>query len=83
MVAPKSIQENESLVSPTEAAKILGVHRSTIHNWLRDGLITGERHGSFHAIARQEIERFSRDYIDGDPAAKSAAKTSNKRRKAK
>lgn len=82
MVAPKSIQEDRRLVSPTEAAKILGVHRSTIHNWLRDGLIAGERHGSFHAIARTEVERFSRDHIEGDPArAAKKGKATEKRSK--
>lgn len=62
MVVPKSFEE-EGLLTPSALAKELGVHRSTVHNWLRSGLLKSKRRGSFHTITRAEVARFSSTYV--------------------
>jgi excisionase family DNA binding protein len=44
-----------------EAAELLGVHRATLYNLRREGLITLIRIGARTYVAADEIERFIRD----------------------
>lgn len=79
MVAPRSIQDNDKLLSPSEVAKQLGVHRSSVHNWMRDGMIKSEKHGNFHAIHIDELAKFSKFYeVDTKPKAKATKKKKGK-----
>lgn len=79
MVVPKSISDDESLLSPSDVAKEMGVHRSTVHNWIRDGMIATERHGAFHAVKRKELDRFRQLYkIEPEPPPKRKKKRSRK-----
>lgn len=85
MVVPKTISEDDTLLSPTEVANELGVHRSTVHNWIRDGMLKSNKHGNFHAVSRVEIHRFSQIYqiVDEPPKRNDKKKSRKKKRKKK
>jgi excisionase family DNA binding protein len=57
MVAPKSITDSSKLLSVSAVAREMGVHRSTVHVWIRDGIMQTQRHGVHHAIQRREVDR--------------------------
>jgi excisionase family DNA binding protein len=57
MVAPKSITDSKGLLTTTEVARELGVHRSTVHVWIRRKMLATVKHGAFHAVTRKEVER--------------------------
>jgi excisionase family DNA binding protein len=45
------------LISPTEAAAVLGMSRSAVHGWLRRGVLPGAfRIGSRWYLKRRELE---------------------------
>lgn len=57
MVLPKTISGSKKLLSVTAAARELGVHRSTVHVWIRQGVMRTQRHGIHHSVSRRELER--------------------------
>lgn len=65
MTIPKSISEDDKLLSTSDAARMLDVHRSTVHLWIKDGALKTERRGktgTFHAIRTSELKRFAKLY---------------------
>ena len=52
------MQEIKNLNSITEAAKIIGVDRSTVHRYITAGLLKKEIVGLSPKITKQELERF-------------------------
>lgn len=67
MTIPKSISDDENLLSPSQVAKELGVHRSTVHVWIKGGMLKTERHGVFLSVSREEVERFRKLYDIAPP----------------
>lgn len=80
MVVPKTISGDAALLSPTDVADELGVHRSTVHNWIRDGMLASEMHGAFHAVSRAEIDRFKKLYVVLDPKPETGKPKKKKKR---
>lgn len=73
MTVPKTISEDDALLSTADVAEQLKVHRSTVHHWIKTGMLKSELHGSFHAVKKQELKRFQSMYnveADADPAPK-------------
>lgn len=65
MTIPKSISEDDKLLSTSDIAKQLDVHRSTVHLWIKNGLLKTEKHGkerSYHAVRQSELKRFQKIY---------------------
>ena len=62
MTVPKSISENDDLLSTADVAKELGVHRSTVHGWIKNGMLPSELHGAFHAVKPADLKRFRSIY---------------------
>lgn len=62
MTIPKSISGNPDLLSTADIAKELGVHRSTVHGWIKNGMLASKLHGNFHAVRRKDLERFTSMY---------------------
>ena len=48
---------DEMLVTPIEAAKILGVHKVTIRRWIHAGMIVAARIGARFRIRLSDVER--------------------------
>ena len=67
MTIPKSISEDDKLLSTSEVAKRCKVHRSTVHLWIKHGLLKTEKHGNFHAIRPSALKRFLSIYESGMP----------------
>lgn len=65
MTVPKSLGEG-GLLSTSEVAEKLNVHRSTVWNWIKTGLMPskevsqGERVRPFHGIDPKELAKFCR-----------------------
>lgn len=51
----------ERLISPEEAAKILGLHINTVRLWLRTGKIQGKKFGKVWRIKESEIMDFGKE----------------------
>lgn len=62
MTLPKSISNNKNLLSPSQVAEKLGVHRSTVHVWIKNGMLQAERHGIFLCVSCEELGRFRQIY---------------------
>jgi excisionase family DNA binding protein len=77
---PKSISESDELLSTADVAKQLGVHRSTVWMWVKNGMLSSVRHGSFHGISRKSLERLQGRYT---VAERAKPKVKKKRRAAK
>lgn len=58
MTVPKSISGDSTLLSTSQVADELGVHRSTVHGWVKSGMLPSTRHGAFHGIKRKDLKRF-------------------------
>jgi len=60
LVTMKSLKnvtiETDSLLTITEAAKILGVTRMTIYRWINKGKIRSVSFGTINYIPRQDVE---------------------------
>lgn len=96
MTAPKTIAA-DGLLSPTEVAKLLDAHRSTVWLWIRNGMLKSEAHGHFHGVAPESLKLFLQSYrpsnglvaadLDGQivklKAAKKPAKGGKKKRAAR
>jgi len=53
--------ELHDYVTQTEAAKLLGVCRMTIWQWLKDGKITPVKVAGIRMIPQSEVERINRE----------------------
>lgn len=58
MTLPKSITEDKKLLSTSAIAEKLGVHRSTVHGWIKSGMLKSEKHGRYHGVRPKDLERF-------------------------
>jgi excisionase family DNA binding protein len=51
--------QDRAYVTVGEAAKLLGVHRNTVHNWIRSGRLTAhkviENNREFYRIERDSL----------------------------
>lgn len=82
MVVPKSLKVS-GLMSTSEVATALGAHRSTVHGWIKSGMLTSTRHGVFHGVSAEDLAAFRRTYGAGSfpkPKRKRASPMSRKRR---
>jgi len=65
--------ELKDFVNQTKAAKILGVSRMTLWQWITDGKLQAVIVGGFRMIPQSEIERLKRERSEqaasGEPAA--------------
>jgi len=61
MSLPKSIAESD-LMSTSDVARAMKVHRSTVWGWLKSGMLKGTRKGSFWCVRPKELERFRKVY---------------------
>lgn len=52
-------------LSPAQAAAALNVSRSAVQQWIMQGKIRSERHGTYHRIPVREVERFRAERIRG------------------
>lgn len=73
MTVPKAIAA-AGLLSTSQVAKQLGVHRSTVWGWIKQDMIASEKRGSFHGIKPSELKKFLSWYD-----IKSAKKTTGKK----
>ena len=62
MVLPKSISEDDTLLSTADIAQQLDVHRSTVWIWIKHGMLKSVRHGSFHGIRPSALALFQSQY---------------------
>ena len=53
--------ENKDFFSTSEAAKMIGITRMTLHRWIAVGKITAVKIGRYRAIHTGEIERVKGD----------------------
>jgi excisionase family DNA binding protein len=66
MTVPKALAD-KGLLSTAEVAKQLGVHRSTVWNWIRTGLLPSVEVASgngrpFHGVDPKALKRFRQIY---------------------
>lgn len=62
-----TIMENYKLYSVSEAAKLIGVSRQTVLNWIKSGNINSIQPNKHYRISKEEIERilnFRNKYIN-------------------
>lgn len=58
MTVPKRISESSDLIATSEIAELLNVHRSTVWTWVKSGMLTSTKVGTFHGVEPDEFERF-------------------------
>jgi excisionase family DNA binding protein len=81
MTVPKTIAY-AGLLSTSQVAKQVGVHRSTVWNWIKSGMLPSELHGSFHGVRPMALKRLlSRYDIEALRASTKKRKAASKRRK--
>lgn len=54
---------DETLVGLPEAARILGVHRATVNDMVREGRLAAGRDGARWMIRADDLERFAASYV--------------------
>jgi len=82
LTVPKAISDS-TLLSTSQVAEKLGVHRTTVWLWIKNGALRAERHGAFHGVTPSALSAFLRIYkIQPKPKSKkkSAAKARKKKR---
>lgn len=67
------------LLSTTDVAERMGVHRSTVWLWIRNGAMEAKKIGGFLGIEVAEFEKLSSRYVVS-PAASSSSQKKAKRR---
>lgn len=77
MTVPKSISDGP-LMSTSDVAKRLKVHRSTVWLWIRRGMLKSEQHGAFHGVRRSALDRFL-SFYELEPKKKKRRKAKKKR----
>jgi excisionase family DNA binding protein len=81
LTVPKSIAD-DGLLSTSEVAKKLGVHRSTVWLWIRRGALPSEKRGAFHGVSKKALKTFLSVYkVQPSKPKKKAAKKAKGRRK--
>ena len=79
MTIPKTISDNEQLLSTADIARELGVHRSTVWGWIKNEMLTSKKHGSFHGVTPAALKRFLGHYhIDPSPPKRKPSKRTKK-----
>lgn len=73
MTVPKSISEGP-LMSTSDVAKRLNVHRSTVWLWIRRGMLKSEKRGTFHGVRKSALDRFL-SFYELEPKKKRRSKT--------
>ena len=58
MVLPKTIVDDDTVLSTADVAERLDVHRSTVWVWIKNGMLKSTRRGSFHAIKPADLKTF-------------------------
>ena len=76
MTVPKTISEDDRLLSTSDVAKQCGVHRTTVWLWIKRGMLKSEKHGSFHGVRPREVKRLLEFYA---PPPKSKRKRKTKK----
>ena len=57
-----SANPESPLIRPTEAARLLGITKQTVHRYLESGYLTGVRlPGGARRIHRESVEKFLED----------------------
>ena len=57
----------KNMISPQEAAELLGVNVQTVRNFLKQDYIVGIRMGGRYKINKDSVEQFK---LNGNPTAK-------------
>ena len=70
---------DETLLSPEEAARTLGVSRPTVVRWINKGLLSDRRVGAHHRVPFAEVRALSQDRSNRAEWAKSRVATLNGR----
>jgi excisionase family DNA binding protein len=78
VTVPKTISESSDLLSTSDVAEELGVHRSTVWGWIKNGMLPSEKHGSFHGVSPKALQKF-RDIYQIEPKKKSGKKRRRKK----
>lgn len=61
----------QQLITATEAAEILGIHRSLVWKYMRNGRLKAIQVGNFWLVSQREVRRFAkRPRPVGNPAFK-------------
>lgn len=81
MTIPKSISDGQ-LLSTTDVAGQLGVHRSTVWLWINRGMLQSKRHGAFHGVRPADLKRFLSVY-EIAPTSKRKRKKNSRTRNGK
>jgi excisionase family DNA binding protein len=82
MTVPKSISD-DGLLSTSQVAEKLGVHRSTVWLYIHRGALASEKHGSFHGVRPAALLKFQNFYKLDDreqPTRKKRKKNLEKKR---
>jgi len=82
MTLSKSFR-GSGLVSTTEVARQMGVHRSTVWHWIHTGALKAERSGGFLGIKPAELDKFRSIYRTGETVEQPQAKRPEKRKRRK
>jgi len=78
LTVPKTISEDDRLLSTSDVAEQLGVHRTTVWLWIKRGMLKSEKHGSFHGVRPHEVKKLLDIY---GPPPKSKPKRKRKAKK--
>lgn len=63
MVLPKSIAESDGkILSTTQVAERMDVHRSTVNIWIKTGMLPASKHGHFWGVRAKDLASFARMY---------------------
>lgn len=88
MTVPKTLVD-QKLLSTGEVAKLMNVHRGTVWNWIKKGMLKREQVTSrYSGVSKKSLSDFKRTYrqiLDETPVSPKGARTSEKtpRRKPK
>lgn len=55
----------EGLLTTSEAAEVIGVHRNTVHNAIKSGKLTSEWVGPVRGVKKSDAEKFRKEYFGG------------------
>lgn len=82
MTLSKSFR-GSGLISTSEVARRMSVHRTTVWHWIRTGALKAERSGGFLGIKPGDLEKFQSIYVTEATASQPAPEKKKKRRRKK